>query len=97
MLGMILSNAVIIPSIMTQEDVAVLAVPHRLVSLLLVMVAVVAASTILCSSDGIVCLAKAMCCRGVARTTWSLDWHSCQSAPLLGLPGILSRIYMAGQ
>ena len=72
MLEVILSKAVIIPSIVTQENVAVLAVPHCLVSLLLV-VAVVAASTILCSSDGIVCLAKATCCRGVARTTWSLS------------------------
>lgn len=73
MLEVILSKAIIIPSIVTQENVAVLTVPHRLVSLLLVVVAVVAASTILCSSDGIVCLAKATCCRGVARTTWSLS------------------------
>ena len=70
---MILSKAVIITSIVTQEDVAVLAVPHCLVSLLFVVVAVVAASTFLCVSDGIVGLAKATCSRGVARTTWSLS------------------------
>ena len=62
---MILSKAVIIKSIVTQEDVAV---PHSLVSLLFVVVAVVAASTFLCALDGIVGLAKTMCSRGVART-----------------------------
>ena len=98
MLEVILSKAIIIPSIVTQENVAVLAVPHCLVSLLLVVVAVVAVSTILCSSDGIVCLAKADMLQGCGEDDRvSFNWHSCQSAPLPGLPGIPSRIYTAGQ
>ena len=69
---MVFSKAVIVTPIVTEKDIAVFAVPDCLVSLLLVMVAVVAASTILRSASGEVCLAKAMCSWGVTRTAWSL-------------------------
>ena len=72
MFEMVLSKAVIITTIMAQENVAFLAVPHCLVSLL-VVVAVVAVSTVLCSSNGVVGRAEPTCSRGVTRTTWSLS------------------------
>ena len=53
MFGIALSKTVVIT---TQEDVTVLAVPHW--CLLFVVVAVVATSTVLCSSNGIVGLAE---------------------------------------
>lgn len=70
---MVFSKAVIVTPIVTEKDVAVSAVPHCLVSLLLVIVAVVAASTILSSASGEVGLAKATCSWGVTRTAWSLS------------------------
>ena len=73
MFEVVLSEAVVITPIVTQEDITVLAMPHCLVSLLLVMIAVVAASTILCSSSGEMGLAEATCSRGVSRTAWSLS------------------------
>ena len=69
---MVLSKTVIFTSVVTQEHVVVLAVPHCLVTLLSVVVAVVTASTIPFSSDRKVGLAKTTCGRGVARTTGSL-------------------------
>ena len=72
MLEMVFSKAVIVTPIVTEKDVAVSAVPDGLVSLLLVVVAVVAASTILSSTSGEVGLAKATCGWGVTRTAWSL-------------------------
>ena len=69
---MVLSETIIVTSIVTQELIAVLAIPHCLVSLLSVVIAVVTASTVLCSSDRKMGLAKATYDRGVARTTWPL-------------------------
>ena len=69
---MVLSKTVIFTSVVTQEHIAVPAVPHCLVSLLSIVVAVVTASTFLCSSDRKVGLAKATCGRSFAWTTWSL-------------------------
>ena len=72
MLEMVFSKAVITP-IVTEKDVAVSAVPDCLVSLLLVMVAVVTASTILSSTSGEVGLANVTCSWGVTRMAWSLS------------------------
>ena len=68
---MVFSEAVITP-IMTEKDIAVSTVPDCPVSLLLVMVAVVAASTILRSASWEVSLTKSTCSWGVTRTAWSL-------------------------
>ena len=70
---MVIPETVIIVSTVTEEDVAVFAIPHCLVSLPFVVVAVVAASTILCSSNGEVGLAEPTCGWSVTRTAWSLS------------------------
>ena len=66
MFEVVLSEAVVITPIVTQ-DITVLAMPHCLVSLLFVMIAVVAVMTIFCSSSGKVCLAEATSSRCVSR------------------------------
>jgi hypothetical protein len=73
MFEVVLAEAIIVMPIVTQEDVAVLAIPHCLVSLLLVVIAVVAASAFFRSSSGEMNLAEATCSRGVMRTAWSLS------------------------
>ena len=73
MLEVVLSEAVVITAIVTQEDITVLAMPHCLVSLLLIVVAVVAATTIFCSSSWEVRLAEATSSRCVSRTAWSFS------------------------
>ena len=92
MFEVILSKTVIIAAIVAEEDVAVLAIPHRLVSLLFVVVAMVATSTVPYSSDGVVGLAKT---RGVTRTAWSLSTGIAPPSP--GQLETPSRTCMAGQ
>ena len=86
---MVLSKTVVFASIVTQKNIAFFAVPHSLMSLLFVIVAVVAATTFLSSSNRKMSLAEASCSRSVTRTAWSLsagvaaDQFLCQSYPKL--------------
>ena len=92
---MVLSETIIFTYVVTQEHVAVLAVPHCLMSLLSVVVAVVTALTIHFSSDRKVGLAKTTC--GSEDDLVSYDWNSYQSAPWPGQPGNPSQTCKEGQ